>query len=255
MALLISPTLLSSCAAFYRRPNPPRSRPPPPSLLFFTAHLHLDGAVIASVRSLLFFTTGWKTQKQVSLLLVFLKRKVTRSLPTLVLNKATAKLSTIFGYNLKELQRSRPSSNNQARSSQSSVDLKSYIITSQLDPGVYKKHVEDTTKSNLTGFAFVVIGIVHLAGGKITEESLWHHLGRLGMSQNDERHTDFGNIKQTVETLVQQRYLQKDKSNGPEGLTLFYELAERGLDATLSSTFKDSLSQIVTSEATAIGLD
>lgn len=38
--------------------------------------------------------------------------------------------------------------------------------------------------------------------------------------------------------------MHKDKSNGPEGLTLFYELAERGLDATLSSSFKDSLSQV-----------
>ncbi|KAI3711264.1 hypothetical protein L2E82_41230 [Cichorium intybus] len=178
-----------------------------------------------------------------------------RSLPAVVLNKATTKLSTIFGYNMKELSRSRPSSNNQARSSQSSTDSKSYIITSQLDPGVYRKHVEDTRKSHLSGFAFVVVGIVHLAGGKITEESLWHHLGRLGMTQNDERHTDFGNTKQTVETLVQQRYLQKDKTNGSEGLTLFYELAERGLDATLSSSFKECLSQIVTSEATAIGID
>ncbi|CAI9292859.1 unnamed protein product [Lactuca saligna] len=43
------------------------------------------------------------------------------------------------------------------------------MVESKLDPGVYKKHVEDTTKSNLTGFAFVVIGIVHLAGGKICE--------------------------------------------------------------------------------------
>lgn len=50
-----------------------------------------------------------------------------------------------------------------------SADTKSYIITSQLDPGVYRKHVEDTRKLHLTGFTFVVIGIVHLAGGKITE--------------------------------------------------------------------------------------
>ncbi|CAI9269602.1 unnamed protein product [Lactuca saligna] len=104
---------------------------------------------------------------------------------------------------LKEHQHSRTSSNNQARSSQSYADIKSYIITTQLDPGVYKNHVEDTTTSNLTGFEFVVIGNFHLAGGKITEESLWHHLGRLGMSQIDERHTDFGNIKQTLETFLQ----------------------------------------------------
>ncbi|KAI3741193.1 hypothetical protein L1987_58860 [Smallanthus sonchifolius] len=177
-----------------------------------------------------------------------------RSLPSLVLNKATTKLSTIFGYDMKELQRVRPSSTNQARSSQSSADSKSYIITSQLDPGVYRKHIEDATKSHLTGFAFVVIGIVSLAGGKITEVIItasW----RLGLSQDDEKNTDFGSTKQAVETLVQQRYLQKDKTNGPEGLTLYYELAERGLHATASSSFKECISQMVLNEATTIELD
>ncbi|KAK1420124.1 hypothetical protein QVD17_21466 [Tagetes erecta] len=178
-----------------------------------------------------------------------------RSLPSLVLNKATTKLSTIFGYDMTELQRARPSSTNQARSSQSSADSKSYIIKSQLDPGVYRKHIEDTKKSHLTGFAFVVIGIINLAGGKITEESLWHHLGRLGVSQDDERNSDFGSTKLAVETLVQQRYLQKDKTNGPEGLTLYYELAERGLHATASSSFKECISQMVMNEATTIELD
>ncbi|KAI7742073.1 hypothetical protein M8C21_030079 [Ambrosia artemisiifolia] len=178
-----------------------------------------------------------------------------RSLPALVLSKATSKLSTVFGYDMKELQRARPSSTNQARSSQSSADSKSYIITSQLDSGVYRKHVDDPRKSHLTGLTFVVLGIVNLAGGKITEESLWHHLARLGLSQDDEKNTEFGSTKQALETLVQQRYLQKDKSNGPEGLTLYYELAERGLQATASSSFKESITQMVMSEATTIELD
>ncbi|KAJ0590705.1 putative MAGE domain, melanoma-associated antigen, MAGE domain, winged helix WH1 [Helianthus annuus] len=178
-----------------------------------------------------------------------------RSLPSLVLGKATTKLSTVFGYDMKELQRARPSSTNQARSSQSSADAKSYIITSKLDPAVYRKHIEDSKKSHLTGFTFVVLGIVNLAGGKITEESLWHHLARLGLSQDDERNADFGSTKQALETLVQQRYLQKDKANGPEGLTLYYELAERGLLATASNNFKECITQMVMSEATTIELD
>ncbi|GKD06628.1 melanoma-associated antigen 8 isoform X1, partial [Tanacetum coccineum] len=124
-----------------------------------------------------------------------------QSFPAFVHNNAFNKLSTIFGYDVKELQHVRPSSTNQARASQSSGDAKSYIITSQLDPQIYKKHIEDETKSHLTGFTFVAIGIVHLARGKITEgiiaalKTLWHHLGRLGMSQDDETHTDFGSKK------------------------------------------------------------
>lgn len=37
------------------------------------------------------------------------------------------------------------------------------------------------------------------------EENLWHHLRRLGLSEMEESHPVLGNIKQTLEALVQQR--------------------------------------------------
>eukprot|EP00262_Sarcandra_glabra_P017977 TRINITY_DN6323_c0_g2_i1.p1 TRINITY_DN6323_c0_g2~~TRINITY_DN6323_c0_g2_i1.p1 ORF type:complete len:101 (+),score=17.43 TRINITY_DN6323_c0_g2_i1:83-385(+) len=43
-----------------------------------------------------------------------------RSLPSIVIKEAREKLSSIFGYEMKELQRCRPSSTNQGRSSQQS---------------------------------------------------------------------------------------------------------------------------------------
>jgi len=43
-----------------------------------------------------------------------------RALPAAVINEAKRKLASIFGYDLKELQRSRPSTKNQIRSSQQS---------------------------------------------------------------------------------------------------------------------------------------
>ncbi len=46
-----------------------------------------------------------------------------RALPSLVINEAKEKLSSIFGYEMRELQRSRPSSANQGRSSQQSEKL------------------------------------------------------------------------------------------------------------------------------------
>ncbi|KAA3468149.1 melanoma-associated antigen 8 isoform X1 [Gossypium australe] len=167
-----------------------------------------------------------------------------RSLPAYIINEAKAKLSTIFGYELRELQRSRPSSTNHSRlSQQSGVDAKSYVIISQLPAEVYKKYVEDVNTSHLTGFTFVVISIVQLAGGKIAEDNLWHHLKRMGLHETDENHPVLGNVKQVLETLVQQRYLQKDKVSGPEGTTLFYELAERALDGTVSERIKQYISQ------------
>ncbi|KAL4310027.1 hypothetical protein GQ457_01G011560 [Hibiscus cannabinus] len=174
-----------------------------------------------------------------------------RSLPAYIINQAKEKLSSIFGYELRELQRSRPSSTNQTRlSQQSGVDAKSYVIISQLPAEVYKKYVEDVNTSHMTGFTFVVISIVQLAGGKIASDNLWHHLKRMGLHETNENHPVLGNVKQALEMLVQQRYLQKDKVSGPEGATLFYELAERALEGTVSERIKQYITQIVKKDST-----
>lgn len=40
---------------------------------------------------------------------------------------------------------------------------------SQLPADVYRRYVEDVNTAHITGFTFVVVSIVHLAGGKISE--------------------------------------------------------------------------------------
>lgn len=104
----------------------------------------------------------------------------------------------------------------------------------------------------------------------------------MGLSDSDEIHPVLGNVKQALEALVQQRlefqigwifhnvsfnrslmmllnkaesriyplafiyrYLQKDKVNGPEGNTLFYELAERALDEPVNGRIKEYVSQVL----------
>ncbi|XP_042492955.1 non-structural maintenance of chromosomes element 3 homolog [Macadamia integrifolia] len=168
-----------------------------------------------------------------------------RGLPSLVINEAREKLSSIFGYEMKELQRARPSTNQGPSSQQSLVDAKSYVIISQLPTEVYRKYVEDTKTFSSSGFTFAVISIVHLAGGKISEEHLWDQLKRMGLHDSDERHPVFGNIKQQLESLVQQRYLQKDKVNSVEGNTMVFELAERALDDSVIERVKEYIAQIM----------
>ncbi|KAB2617069.1 melanoma-associated antigen G1-like [Pyrus ussuriensis x Pyrus communis] len=94
------------------------------------------------------------------------------NLPTFIINEAIQKLSAIFGYEMLELQRSRPSSANQGRlSQQSAVEAKSYIITSKLPSDVYKKYVLNDNGSTvpLNGFTFVLLSLVHISGSKMTE--------------------------------------------------------------------------------------
>ncbi|KAK7354837.1 hypothetical protein VNO80_20365 [Phaseolus coccineus] len=176
-----------------------------------------------------------------------------RNLPTFIINEAKDKLSMVFGYEMKELQRALPSSKAQTRlSQQSGADSKSYTLTSQLPPNVYEKYVVDEKTAHLSGFTFVIISIVHLAGGKIPEENLWSQLRRMGLGENEGSHPVLGDVKQALELLVQQRYLQKDKVNGPEGNTVYYELAERALDAPMSDRLKEHISQIV-QDNTSVG--
>lgn len=176
-----------------------------------------------------------------------------RALPTLVIKEAQDRLAATFGYEMKELQRTRAPSARAGRPSQAqlNVEAKSYVLVSKLEPEVYRKHVEDKETAHLSGFAFAVIGIIHLAGGKMSEEDLWHQLKRLGLNESDETHPLLGNNKQALELLVQQRYLLKEKLSGPEGHAMMYELAERALDESISGKLKDYISQIVsTSNAT-----
>ncbi|KAG4946281.1 hypothetical protein JHK87_042288 [Glycine soja] len=131
------------------------------------------------------------------------------------------------------------------------ADSKSYILISQLPPNVYEKYVVDVNTAHLSGFTFVIISIVYLAGGKIPEENLWSQMRRMGLGETEASHPVLGNVKQALELLVQQRYLQKDKVNGPEGNTVYYELAERALDGPMNDRVKEYISQDNTSVGAA----
>lgn len=206
----------------------------------------IDKLVAEVIRYILFKThqTSGCPIKREELTQLVTRNYSQRNLPSYVINAASEKLSKVFGYEMRELQRKRPLST-KGRSSQIPVDTKSYVLISKLPAEVYEKYVEDVNTSHLTGFAFVAISIVHLAGGKLPEENLWHHLKRMGLSEDEDNHPVLGNVKQALETLVRQRYLQKEKVNGPEGNTVFYELAERALDGPVSEKIKQYISQIV----------
>lgn len=57
------------------------------------------------------------------------------------------------------------------------ADAKSYILISKLPPKAYKECVEDKSKSHATGFTFVVMSIIYLAGGNITQGTRSIHAG------------------------------------------------------------------------------
>ncbi|KAL2936936.1 ADP-ribosylation factor-like protein 6-interacting protein 6, partial [Bienertia sinuspersici] len=79
-----------------------------------------------------------------------------RALLAAVIDKAEKKLAITFGYELKDLQRTRPSRKTQTRhSQQSAADMISYIVVSQLHAD--KKYVKDINTAHLTVFTFVIV--------------------------------------------------------------------------------------------------
>ncbi|KAL0411717.1 UNVERIFIED_CONTAM: hypothetical protein Slati_3761400 [Sesamum latifolium] len=89
----------------------------------------------------------------------------------------------------------------------------------------------------------------------LASKSFWHHLRRLGLHENEENHPDFANTKLALEALVHKRYLQKEKVSGPEGSSVYYELAERALDGTINDRIKEYVSQIVQKDGISLDAD
>lgn len=84
-----------------------------------------DKLVAEVIRYVLFksYQTSGCPIKREDLTQIVTKNYRQRALPALVINEAREKMSSIFGYEMKELQRTRSTSNRQGRSTQQSEIL------------------------------------------------------------------------------------------------------------------------------------
>eukprot|EP00249_Psilotum_nudum_P010286 c22451_g1_i1 orf=348-974(-) len=172
-----------------------------------------------------------------------------KNLPNTVIQKAQLKFARIFGYEMREIIRLRHTKGAAGQnSSQGAGEVKSYVLKSMLSDELRMKFVENQETIAVSSFALLVVCILHICGEKIPEETLWLHLRRLGIKQEEEMHPVFGDIKQCLEALIKQRYIQKEKSSNPEGDTFVYELAEKALDNPVKAKLQGFISQMVNRE-------
>ncbi|KAJ7530954.1 hypothetical protein O6H91_14G026100 [Diphasiastrum complanatum] len=159
-----------------------------------------------------------------------------------VIKEAQRKLRTIFGMEMKELIRVRQPTVTRGRAnSQAVTEVKTYILRSTVPEALRMKYVDSPEASAISSLALIVVGIIQLAGDSISEENLWLHLQRLGIKEHDDKHPVFGNIKQSVEMIAKQRYIQKERMEG-EGF--IFKLAERALDDALKAKLNTFISKI-----------
>ncbi|KAH9539347.1 hypothetical protein CY35_15G053400 [Sphagnum magellanicum] len=176
-----------------------------------------------------------------------------RSYPGVVISNAQEKLKSIFGLEMVEIHRKSKTSRSKGASSQgtTTADVKVYVLRSLVSETLRKKFIETAESTAFSGFALVVVGIIQLAGGdRVPEETevVWQQLRRLGIQESDENHQVFGNIKQAMETLAKQRYIQKDKVASNEGDSFVFELAERAEDEAFKKKLQDFIKKLVSGD-------
>lgn len=174
----------------------------------------------------------------------------TRNLSSFIIQQAQGKFRNIFGFDMREIIRSRQSKNARGQSgSQGATEAKYYILKSTIPEELRAEFVETYESSVNASLTLVVVSIIHLGGEKVPEETLWIHLGRLGIKQ-DVSHLVFGDIKQCLEVMIKQRYISKEKISSVDGDTYVYELAEKALDPAVKSKIGAFISKIVKKDAT-----
>ncbi|KAL3698444.1 hypothetical protein R1sor_012520 [Riccia sorocarpa] len=155
----------------------------------------------------------------------------TRLLPSHVIGMAQKKLSEVFGLDMKEYNRLKSQTKTgRASLNDKQVEVKEYVLRSKVPADLRKEFIETPESAALNALATIVVGIIKCAGDKCPEEVLWQNLKRLDIREDDPNHAVFGNVKNAVENLAKQRYIQKEKLISGEGDGFVYELAERALD-------------------------
>jgi len=135
-----------------------------------------------------------------------------------LMSKAKAKLETVFGIKLIDLEQSR------------------YILVNTLDnPVAEDVDVEDHAK---TGLVLVILALIFMRGNQIGEDELFEALRKLGVDV-DQPHEVFGDVRRliTVE-FIRQAYLESERQPTIDPPKLIFHW---GLRAKAETTKRDVL--------------
>ncbi|KAH7290726.1 hypothetical protein KP509_30G061400 [Ceratopteris richardii] len=177
---------------------------------------------------------------------IITKTYKTRNLSNHVIQRAQEKFRDIFGFEMRELIRSRQTKNtkNPQSSQGAAPDVKCYILKSILPEDLQKRYVITKDSSKTSSLTLLIVSVISLCGEKVPEETLWSHLGRLGVKP-DAEHPVFGEMKQFIDSLIKQRYIVKEKVSGPNGDAFVYDLAEKTLDQPVKAKLDAFIAKMV----------
>jgi hypothetical protein len=159
-----------------------------------------------------------------------------RGLTSYVVARAQLKFLEIFGYEMKELNRSVAKKSGAARHALDSDPPKVYVLKSNLPAAARSRWVDKKEDMSERGFCMTVCALVHMSGGTLSEDKLWGFLENMGVRRDDEAHPKLGDSKLALSRLIKKRYLFREKLHGA--------VSEAGTDAyglSLAERAKDEI--------------
>jgi len=134
-----------------------------------------------------------------------------------VMKEVATRLQEVFGFELVEME---------------TIDGKSrgYILINKID-----KLLEDeistlldtNEETNKMGLLLIIVSLIFMNEGPISDVSLWHTLGKFGVYK-DREHEVFGNVEKLLNIdFVRQNYLERQKVQGNEGPSWQYNCGLR----------------------------
>jgi len=146
-------------------------------------------------------------------------------LPGPVISLAQRRCITAFGYEMRELEKTR-------KPGAAGAPQKVFVLRSLIPEPLRAKFVDQPADRARAGFKSVVLALVSMAGETCGEQTLKKQLKVVGVTIDEkEEHAELAGVDAEMARLVKQRYLTKDKVGaGGSDEQFVYALAENALD-------------------------
>ncbi|CAL8471342.1 g10884 [Coccomyxa elongata] len=158
------------------------------------------------------------------------------TLGTYVISQAQAKFPVIFGLEMKMVEVSGTRAAGKAKGDTAAV--KSYVLRSLLPEAMRTAFVMPASPEPAPAFELLVMSIITLAGGSISEEELWRHLDNVGVEQKVP-HPTLGQPEHLLDMMLKKKYLSEKKQPSNEGPLKSYALGDNALDEIPPNEIKE----------------
>ncbi|KAK9918094.1 hypothetical protein WJX75_001231 [Coccomyxa subellipsoidea] len=156
-----------------------------------------------------------------------------------VIAQAQARFPVIFGLEMKMVEIAPASrAGGKAHAKGDGTLSKAYILRSLLPEALRSAFVTPASADAAPAFSLLVLSLINLAGGSISEDDLWRHLGNVGVEAK-EPHPSLGQPEHQLEVMLKKRYIVEQKQNSNDGPLKSYVLGENALDEIQANEIKE----------------